>query len=196
MARYFCLEGADGVGKTSLAMDIVQRLRGFGYPVLYTKEPRTRDLGIGKDQFENAIIYTLDRYRHARLIREQLDMGNTIIGDRCYVSTVVYNLWEFPAEYRDEYVKLSKIKKMCPPDHVFIIDKDVDVVVNSLLRRDVDEIPDRDLIETYLDRYIWFSDVTNSTNVSLVGDKKGMMKTSDMFDFILDKVKGDYDGKK
>jgi len=41
MARYICLEGTEGVGKTTQTQKLVDFLRSKGYSVLQTKEPGT-----------------------------------------------------------------------------------------------------------------------------------------------------------
>jgi len=40
-ARYICLEGTEGVGKTTQTQKLVDHLRSKGYTVLHTKEPGT-----------------------------------------------------------------------------------------------------------------------------------------------------------
>lgn len=40
-ARYICIEGTEGVGKTTQTSNLVQYLRGRSYKVLQTKEPGT-----------------------------------------------------------------------------------------------------------------------------------------------------------
>jgi len=41
MTKYICIEGTEGVGKTTQTQKLVNHLRGFGYSVLQTKEPGT-----------------------------------------------------------------------------------------------------------------------------------------------------------
>ena len=41
MARYICLEGTEGVGKTTQTQRLVDHLRDLGFKVLQTKEPGT-----------------------------------------------------------------------------------------------------------------------------------------------------------
>ena len=41
MSRYICLEGTEGVGKTTQTQKLVDYLKGKGYKVLQTKEPGT-----------------------------------------------------------------------------------------------------------------------------------------------------------
>jgi len=41
MARYICLEGTEGVGKTTQTQKLVDYLKGRGFKVLQTKEPGT-----------------------------------------------------------------------------------------------------------------------------------------------------------
>jgi thymidylate kinase len=44
--RYICLEGTEGVGKTTIAGMLVKHLRDAGYAVLDTKEPGTNHLPV------------------------------------------------------------------------------------------------------------------------------------------------------
>lgn len=43
-ARYICIEGIEGVGKTTQTQKLVDHLRSLGYNVLQTKEPGTNHL--------------------------------------------------------------------------------------------------------------------------------------------------------
>jgi dTMP kinase len=43
-ARYFCLEGTEGVGKTTQTQKLVDTLRAQGFKVLQTKEPGTNHI--------------------------------------------------------------------------------------------------------------------------------------------------------
>jgi dTMP kinase len=41
MTKYICIEGTEGVGKTTQTQKLVDHLRNLGYSVLQTKEPGT-----------------------------------------------------------------------------------------------------------------------------------------------------------
>jgi len=94
---FVTLEGPNGVGKTTIAKEVVQRLCDFGYDVLLTKEPTASSLGdflrnseeiYGRETL--ACIAAADRYFHiAQEIAPALAAGQIVLSDRYIESSLV-----------------------------------------------------------------------------------------------------------
>lgn len=100
---FLTLEGIEGSGKTTQVSFIERHLRGKGHDCLITKEPGGTVIG-GKirsilldpdhhtlDPMAELLLYTADRAQHvSERIRPALAAGKTVICDRFYDSTIVY----------------------------------------------------------------------------------------------------------
>lgn len=97
---FIVLEGPDGGGSTTHAKLLCERLRTKGVDFVQTAEPTTGPIGTtiraelrGKGIPPDALqmLYSADRAWHmAKIVRPALDMGKTVIGERCQLSTFVY----------------------------------------------------------------------------------------------------------
>ncbi len=100
--RFITFEGGEGAGKSTQARRLADSLAADGVPVLLTREPggspgaeilRTMLLNGAHDWAPSAeiILHFASRAEHiARTIRPALDAGITVICDRYYDSTLVY----------------------------------------------------------------------------------------------------------
>ena len=100
--RFITFEGGEGAGKSTQARRLADRLAADGVPVLLTREPggspgaeilRNMLLNGQHDWAPSAeiILHFASRAEHiARTIRPALDAGITVICDRYYDSTLVY----------------------------------------------------------------------------------------------------------
>lgn len=94
------IEGIDGAGKTTLVRALEHALRGFGVPVVCSKEPTNGPHGqalrataaTGRLPAEQEMALLLaDRAQHVRdLIAPTLDAGGVVILDRYYYSNIAY----------------------------------------------------------------------------------------------------------
>ncbi len=94
---FVTLEGPNGVGKTTVAKEITQKLRNLGYKFLLTKEPTASLLGdflrnseeiYGRETL--ACIAAADRYFHiAKEIAPALTAGQIVLSDRYVESSLV-----------------------------------------------------------------------------------------------------------
>ena len=111
-AKFIVIEGADGVGKTVQSKLLAAALREQGLDVVETREP-TNVSPIGPlirkllsepahpynklDWRAMTLLFSADRAWHvANIIQPALDSGQTVICDRYYLSTAVYQtapLW-------------------------------------------------------------------------------------------------------
>lgn len=98
--RFIVFEGIDGAGKTT-QLDLLEKsLTEQGISVERTAEPTDGEIGrllrralsgeLPKSPEELALLFTLDRVEHNRLIEQALADGKTVLCDRYYYSTIAY----------------------------------------------------------------------------------------------------------
>jgi dTMP kinase len=100
---FIAFEGGDGVGKSTQARLLADRLRATGHEVVLTFEPGDSRIGKdvrrivldvasdGLDARAEALLYAADRAEHVHnVIRPALDRGATVITDRYIDSSIAY----------------------------------------------------------------------------------------------------------
>lgn len=99
---FISFEGIDRCGKTTQAERLVERLRGEGRDVVFTREPggtglgrKVRSLLLARreevDPAAEMLLFAADRAQHVNtLIRPALLQGKVVVSDRYADSTVVY----------------------------------------------------------------------------------------------------------
>jgi len=99
--RFIVLEGIDGSGKGTQSRLLKSWLQKKGCKVFLTEEPTATKLGsIIKKIIKNkkatlapetqALLFTADRFEHAKKIKQKLDKGHVVVCDRYYFSTLAY----------------------------------------------------------------------------------------------------------
>lgn len=94
---FITVEGPNGIGKSSLVQNIVERLQSYDYNVYQTKEPTQTKLGQFIREMENEIkgipyayLIAADRYIHIiNEIEKKLQEGFIVISDRYVLSSIV-----------------------------------------------------------------------------------------------------------
>jgi dTMP kinase len=94
------LEGLDGAGKTTVALEIVNMLISMGYRALYTYEPFDSPFAqaLSKVKSElslspllDALAMTCDRAYHVEtIVIPHLERGYIVVMDRYFYSTIAY----------------------------------------------------------------------------------------------------------
>jgi dTMP kinase len=100
---FITLEGIEGSGKTTQANHMVRFLEGRGHSCVMTREPGGTRIGkkirtilldpesTDMEPLTELLLYIADRAQHIReLIRPSLSAGKTVICDRFYDATLVY----------------------------------------------------------------------------------------------------------
>jgi dTMP kinase len=100
---FVVLEGGEGVGKSTQARRLAERLRASGHPVLVTREPGDSRIGpavrgvlldpanAGLSPRAEALLYAADRAEHvAAVIRPALAAGSVVVCDRYVDSSIAY----------------------------------------------------------------------------------------------------------
>jgi dTMP kinase len=144
---YIVIEGIDGTGKTELAARLVPPLLARSHSVSSFREPtdkflrteftRLRQL----DPFAAALCYTVDRALLRPLIERALEMGDIVVQDGSFYSTLAY---QYPGLSPEAWREVDRIEReiAVEPDLVLYLDAPVDVAmkrVESRGRRDAFE---------------------------------------------------------
>lgn len=98
-AKFIVVDGPHGSGKTTIARLIVRQLRRKGAKAIYTKEPFSKELSsiitrLSTDAHSNpkalALLLAADRQIHLKEIDRQVEHGVTVVSDRYFPSSLVY----------------------------------------------------------------------------------------------------------
>lgn len=146
-ATYIVIEGIDGTGKTELASRLVPPLLGRGHSISSFREPTDKFLRsefnrlIKVDSVAAALCYTVDRALMRPLIERALEMGDIVIQDRSFYSTLAY---QYPGLSPEAWREVDRIERevALEPDLILYLDAPVDVAmrrVESRGRRDAFE---------------------------------------------------------
>jgi len=187
--KFIVLEGGDGVGKTTQARMLADRLKENGESVLFTREPggcpeaeAIRSIlfpdyrwlshyGLSWTPATEVLLHTAARIEHVRkTIGPALDRGECVICDRYHWSTIAYQC----AGNGIPTSLVSALREQVPllcPDIVIVIDAPVDVLGNRITfrgsgnRYDGESKPFRERVrQSFLDQHRfspWYSAVIN-----------------------------------
>ncbi len=137
---YIVVEGIDGTGKTELAARLVPPLLARGHSISSYREPtdkflRSEFARLRKlDPFAAALCYTVDRALLRPLIERALEMGDIVIQDRSFYSTLAY---QYPGLDPEEWREVDRIEReiAIDPDLVLYLDAPVDVAMKRVESR-------------------------------------------------------------
>lgn len=147
MGAYVAIEGGDGSGKSTVAIAVEERLKALGYETVLVREPGSTALGEeirkllldGGDMapWAEAFLFAAQRAQLAsEVIAPALDAGKWVISDRTYFSSVAYQ--GAGRGLGTETVRSINETGLegVEPDHVFVLDIDVDVALSRQGRPD------------------------------------------------------------
>lgn len=132
--KLITLEGDDGLGKTTQAALLAERLQAEGHDVVQTREPGATEVGRTireivlhhKGQLSKAtemLLYQADRAQHYKeILKPALKAGKVVVCDRFLHSTLVYQGavrgWPIPLLWRLHNAATS----MLLPDLTIVLD--------------------------------------------------------------------------
>jgi len=140
MGAYIAIEGGDGSGKSTVATAVEERLNALGYETVMVREPGSTALGeeirkllLDGDHmapWAEAFLFAAQRAQlAAEVIAPALAAGKWVISDRTYFSSVAYQ--GAGRGLGTETVRSINETGLegVEPDHVFVLDIDVDVAL-------------------------------------------------------------------
>lgn len=126
--KYLVLEGSDGIGKTTQAEMLNERLNREGIKSEYLHEPGGTDLGleieritkskeIGRTAMSDLLLFTASRIEsYKNIIEPTINEGGWIVADRNWLSTVAY---QGHADELGKTVVRDMTKAVLPDDYVY-----------------------------------------------------------------------------
>ncbi|MGF1616466.1 MAG: dTMP kinase [Acidimicrobiia bacterium] len=147
MGAYIAIEGGDGSGKSTVGAAVAERLKALGHETVMVREPGSTALGeeIRKllldgqqmTPWAEAFLFAAQRAQLAtEVIAPALSAGKWVISDRTYFSSVAYQ--GAGRGLGTETVRSINETGLegVEPDHVFVLDIDVDVALGRQGRPD------------------------------------------------------------
>ena len=161
---FIAIDGPDGVGKTTVARKLVQRLKEAGKGAVYTAEPtqlhtgreirRILQQGTPAEQAGLAELFIEDRRQHLRYeIAPRLAKGVFVVCDRYKYSTISYQQLQGDNDV-EELVRMNSEFRV--PDFAFIINAaSADVLLGRIEHRAAEKeiFEDRDTQEAVMQIY-------------------------------------------
>jgi dTMP kinase len=134
---YIVIEGIDGTGKTELALRMVPPLLARGHSVSSFREPTDKFLRdefsrlIRIDPFAAALCLTVDRMMLRPEVERALDLGDTVLQDRSFYSTLAY---QYPGLSGEAWRELERIERTIAiePDLILYLDAPVEVAMKRM----------------------------------------------------------------
>jgi len=134
---YVVIEGIDGTGKTELAARLVPPLLRRGHSVSSFREPTDKFLRgqqarlLKTDSLSAALALIVDRAMLRPEIERALDVGDIVIQDRSFYSTLAY---QYPGLAADDWRELERITRelAMEPDLVLYLDAPVDLAMKRV----------------------------------------------------------------
>ncbi|QQS19561.1 dTMP kinase [Candidatus Saccharibacteria bacterium] len=171
--KYIVLEGAMGVGKTTIADMLVHELQRLGLSVRKMQEPDaqadpttteirrlTQDPKYPMNSRTEVLLYNAARSQSLEAVREARKAGNIVIVDRSYLTTLAvqfYGRGDIP-----EYNRLNDIIAFAVgdmwPDMTLVLDAPVDVLQKRVQKRGENERFDNlsaEMLERIRAGYLW-----------------------------------------
>ena len=166
MSRYVALDGPDGCGKSSQAAALVAWLQADGHDVVHVREPGSTPVGEGLRQLllspatgrlrgiTEVLLFSAARAELVeRVIAPARQRGATVVAERSFLSTAVYQLTAGQVAdvdaggidlqwFRD---LTRRVHGACLPDTIALLDVPVDVAAQRRRGRTEDRIEARGL---------------------------------------------------
>ncbi len=186
--KYIVIEGAEGVGKTTMVQRVASALQQAGLPVRVMREPDsqndltartirhlTQDPRYPMNTRTEVLLYNAARSQSLEVIRQTVETGVTCLVDRSYLTTLAIQYYG-RGDIQD-YVKINEIIDFAvgdmQPDLMLVLDAPVDVLKERTKDRYSGDRFDN-LDEAFLERvragYLWEARQRNLAVVYATGD--------------------------
>lgn len=137
MSLYLALDGPDGCGKSSQAKALCEWLRDAGYDPLHVREPGSTPVGEALRQLllspatghlsvvSEVLLFSAARAELVHnVIAPGLAAGKVVVAERCYLSTLVYQVLASPSSLDAAwFFELTRrVHGACLPDAIYLLD--------------------------------------------------------------------------
>ena len=176
---YICLEGIDGLGKSTQIELLMHWLTECGHEILRVFEPTDSQAGrlirqllqnqnATNENFQKtlALLFAADRIILMEKIQEAEDEGKIVLSDRCFYSSMVY---QNGAEWIKEINKFAK-----KPDIVLLMDIEPETAISRCEGKD--RFEDVDFLKKIKNRYLELAD---KEDFMVVNANNGLNKVHD-----------------
>ena len=132
---YLIIEGMPSSGKTTLAKALADRYRGIYFKSLLPNDDfgnlarRIRDNA--PDSAESDLLHMVDLFRNECQISKTLADGESVVRDKCFLSSLAHFLSKPPADLAVReameagYRELASV--MAEPDALILLDRELDI---------------------------------------------------------------------
>ncbi len=151
---FICVDGADGVGKSSVVKLLTSQLNDEGISASKTKEPYgpIRDFFLNNDDLEiysELLLLVASRIENLeKVVKPAISRGEVVICDRYIFSTIVYQtLSVVNSDTLSKIISIHKLFNILKPDLNFILSLNPEEAVRRISARggDVNRFDDGDL---------------------------------------------------
>lgn len=197
--KFILFEGPDGCGKSSMVEATRRHLEVKGMEAVFVQDPGGTPIGqqlrkvlLNKDNAEmcamtELLLYVASRAQLvAETIKPALDEGKTVIADRFFLSTLVYQgvAGAMPEEQLKEIVKLGT--ESVKPDHVILLDVPADIGLARVGKeRDRMELKGLRFFEEVRQRYLGYADAMPESRLTIVDAARPILEVKkDVLDLL------------
>lgn len=147
MSGFVVLEGGEGVGKSTLIVELSKSFLAMGVKVLTTREPGATSLGKVLrdllldpqrkiDKMAELLLFAADRAQHVgEVIRPAINDGALVLCDRYVFSTIAYQGYGRGIDLRKLEFLNSIASSGLLPDLVLLLDLEPEIAIRRVSKR-------------------------------------------------------------
>lgn len=150
---YIAIEGAIGVGKTTLARLLAPRFQAAMLLEVFEENPFLEDFYADRDAyaFQTQIFFLLSRYHQQREVRAMLAENDHLVADYTFAKDALFAGLNLEGDELDTYHQVHEAlaEKIPLPDLIVYLQADTDVLMQRIAHRD--RPYERDMDRAYID---------------------------------------------
>jgi len=165
---YLAIEGAIGVGKTTLSRLLAPRFQADLLLEVFEENPFLADFYADREAyaFQTQIFFLLSRYHQQKEVPEKLDSGGNLIADYTFEKDALFACLNLTGDELDTYYNVHEAlaEKLPLPDLVVFLQAGTDVLMQRIALRDrpYERNMDRGYIDNLNQAYEEFFDQQHS----------------------------------
>ncbi len=150
---YIAIEGAIGVGKTTLSRLLASRFQADLVLEVFEENPFLADFYTDRDAyaFQTQIFFLLSRYHQQQDIPPALESGKDLIADYTFEKDALFARLTLDGDELDTYFSVHNAlaEKLPPPDLIVYLQADTSVLMQRIALRD--RPYERNMDRSYID---------------------------------------------